>query len=86
MTAFSAYIVADEMTLIISSELFGLKTLLTNIVMDNKIDLRAILREPFYVPETTVAADVLQRFKISDVNLALVIGEYGGLGRHCHAQ
>lgn len=77
-TSFSAYIVADDSI----DNVLGVvrtKDLLTNIVMDNKIDLRPILRDPFYVPETAIAANVLQRFKVSDVHMALVIGEYGGL-------
>lgn len=77
-TTYSAYIVAEDNI----DNIIGIvrtKDLLTNIVMDNKIDLRAILKEPFYVPETAIAADVLQRFKSSEVHMALVIGEYGEL-------
>ncbi|MEO1290324.1 MAG: transporter associated domain-containing protein, partial [Chloroflexota bacterium] len=41
--------------------------------------LKAIMHEPFYVPESAIAADVLQRFKTTEVNVALVVDEYGGL-------
>jgi len=77
-TTYSAYIVAeDDIDNVIG--VVRTKDLLTNIVLDNRIDLRAILKEPFYVPETAIAADVLQKFKVSEANMALVIGEYGGL-------
>ena len=77
-TTFSAYIVADGTI----DNIIGIvrtKDLLTNIVVDNKIDLRSILREPFYVPETAITADILQRFKTTDVHMAIVVGEYGGV-------
>lgn len=77
-TSFSAYLVAEDTI----DNIIGIvrtKDLLTTIVMNNKIDLYSILREPFYVPETAIASDVLQRFKVSDVHIAIVVGEYGGL-------
>lgn len=77
-TSFSAYIVAED-TIDNIVGVVRTKDLLTDIVMNNKIDLLTILREPFYVPETAITADVLRRFKKTDVHMALVIGEYGGL-------
>jgi putative hemolysin len=55
------------------------KDLLTHLLIANELDLHSIMLPPFYVPETAIAADVLRRFKLSALNVAVVVGEYGGL-------
>lgn len=55
------------------------KDLFTYLLTHETIDLHDILREPFYVPQTAVAADVLQKFKKSVLNAALVLDEFGGI-------
>ena len=42
-------------------------------------DLRAGLRPPFFVPETTKALTLLELFKRHRVHLALVVDEYGDI-------
>lgn len=42
-------------------------------------DLRAVLRKPLYVPESTRALRVLAMFRESGTHLALVVDEYGGV-------
>lgn len=77
-TTFSTYIVADNSI----DNVVGLvrtKDLLTNLVINDEINLREILHTPFYMPETAIALDVLQRFKTSEVNSAIVVDEYGSL-------
>jgi putative hemolysin len=41
-------------------------------------DLRALLRQPLFIPESTRALRVLEQFRESGVHLALVVNEYGG--------
>lgn len=77
-TTFSTYIIADESI----DNVIGLvrtKDLLTHLVTEDDINLWAILRKPFYVPQTAIALDVLQRFKVSESNCAIVVDEYGSL-------
>jgi putative hemolysin len=42
-------------------------------------DLRALLRRPLYVPETMPALKVLEAFKQSGTQVALVVDEYGSI-------
>jgi putative hemolysin len=55
------------------------KDLLTRSLAGEPVDLRAALHEPLFVPESIGALRVLELFKQSGVQLALVIDEYGGL-------
>ena len=41
-------------------------------------DWKAILREPFFVPENKKLDDLMQEFQIKKVHLAVVVDEYGG--------
>ncbi len=45
----------------------------------SKTTLRDIVREPFYVPETTGIDTLLQMMKTQRVHLAIVLDEYGGV-------
>jgi CBS domain containing-hemolysin-like protein len=45
---------------------------------DAAIDLRKIMRLPFFVPETKSFEELLQEFKRRRVHIAIVIDEYGG--------
>jgi CBS domain containing-hemolysin-like protein len=40
--------------------------------------LEQIMREPLYVPETATVAAVLERMRLGQVHLAIVVDEYGG--------
>ncbi|MFP6767802.1 MAG: hemolysin family protein [Planctomycetaceae bacterium] len=42
-------------------------------------DLREVVREPFYVPETTGIDTLLETLKREKVHLAIVLDEYGGV-------
>jgi putative hemolysin len=55
------------------------KDLLGQALTDGQLDLRAALITPQYVPESTEALNVLERFRESGVHIALVIDEFGGL-------
>lgn len=55
------------------------KDLLANRLLDQHIDLPALLRNPLFVPESTPALKVLAEFKSTGTQMALVIDEYGGL-------
>ena len=41
--------------------------------------IATLLREPFFVPETKSAADLLKTMQIEHVQLAMVVDEYGGI-------
>jgi putative hemolysin len=55
------------------------KDLLANRIVDESLDIRALLRAPLFVPESTPALKVLEMFRHSGGQMALVIDEYGGL-------
>lgn len=55
------------------------KDLLTRSLRGEPFDLRAVMREPLYVPETMSAASLLEMFRNNNTQIALVIGEYGGI-------
>lgn len=46
---------------------------------DEQVPLRKILREPFYVPETTTVDALLERMKLERLHMAIVLDEYGGV-------
>ena len=55
------------------------KDLLTFFFDENKVfNLRDILRECFFVPETKRISDLLREFREKNVHIALVVDEYGG--------
>lgn len=43
------------------------------------LDLRALAREPLYIPETTSLLQALEQFRTSRVHMAFVVDEFGGL-------
>jgi len=42
------------------------------------LDIRTIVRQPFYIPESKNLEELLQEFKRRRVHIAIVIDEYGG--------
>ncbi len=46
---------------------------------DGKIDVRKIMREPYFVPENKKLDNLLQQFKIRKQHLAVVVDEHGGV-------
>ncbi|HXF64611.1 MAG TPA: hemolysin family protein [Caldilineaceae bacterium] len=55
------------------------KDLLAQALAGEPLNLRAILRPALFVPETTPALAVVERFKQTHSKLAIVIDEYGGV-------
>ncbi|MHB1296009.1 MAG: hemolysin family protein [Anaerolineae bacterium] len=53
------------------------RDLLTRAIGGEPFDLQAVLRAPLYVPEVMSALNVLEHFKSSSTEMALVIDEYG---------
>ena len=45
---------------------------------DREVPATAIMREPFFVPETKNVLDLLQEFRTRKLHLAVVLDEYGG--------
>jgi CBS domain containing-hemolysin-like protein len=45
---------------------------------ESQIQLRSLLRQPFFTPETKTLELLLQEFKKKKVHLAIVVDEYGG--------
>jgi putative hemolysin len=52
---------------------------LLQLLSEESPDLRKLIHEPLYVPETAIAADVLQQFKTKVVTMALVVNEHGSI-------
>jgi len=53
------------------------KDLLARSLAGQPVDLKASLRHPFFVPKSTSASKVLESFKQSRMQMALVVDEYG---------
>ena len=45
---------------------------------DEQVQVRSIMRPPYFIPETKDLEELLQEFKRKRVHLAIVIDEYGG--------
>ena len=52
---------------------------LAQMLSEHPLDLKAIARRPHFIPENVAASAVLDRFKSSDTDVVLVVGEYGGV-------
>ena len=46
---------------------------------DSTVDLRALARKPLYIPETTPALHLLEQFRRTGEELAVVVDEHGGV-------
>jgi putative hemolysin len=55
------------------------KDLLALALLEQPLDLAALVRQPLYVPESMRALNVLEQFKESGTHIALVVDEYGGI-------
>ncbi len=55
------------------------KDLLVQMFEHQPFDLRAVMAEPLFVPDSMLASKVLEQFREHSREMALVIGEYGGL-------
>jgi CBS domain containing-hemolysin-like protein len=47
-------------------------------ISDEMVQVRSLLRPPYFIPETKNLEQLLQEFKFKHVHLAIVIDEYGG--------
>jgi putative hemolysin len=61
------------------------KTLLEQALADAPLDLRALMTPPLFLPESMSVLDILDRFRTTGAEAALVIDEYGGLDGMIHA-
>lgn len=55
------------------------KALLSCVIRGESLDLRSLMQTPIFAPETMTAAKVLNAIKASEVHMAVVIGEHGGI-------
>lgn len=55
------------------------KDLLAQVLSGHTLDLKSLLQEPQFVPESTPVFDVLEAFEEAGLHFALVMDEYGGL-------
>lgn len=55
------------------------RDLLEQIAAPEPKTLREIVRQPFYVPETTTIEDLLETMKLERLHLAIILDEYGGV-------
>ena len=59
------------------------KDLMKLIPLDGKMkkfNMRKLIHEPFFIPETMPLDELLRKFKIEKLHLAIAVDEYGGLG------
>lgn len=42
-------------------------------------NLRALLRKPYFIPQTKKASDLFREFRLDRIHLAIVVDEYGGV-------
>ncbi len=55
------------------------KDLLPTLQSGEAFDLRALLREPYFIPETKKADDLLAEMQAERFHMAIVVDEYGGV-------
>ncbi|HSA84181.1 MAG TPA: hemolysin family protein [Patescibacteria group bacterium] len=53
--------------------------MLTNFLLEEKIELQKFIHKPLFIPESMAALKVLELFKKSGIHMALVIDEYGNV-------
>ena len=44
-----------------------------------RFNLRALLRKPYFIPQSKKASDLFREFRINRIHLAIVVDEYGGV-------
>lgn len=54
------------------------KDLLDYVTRPEAFDLKSILHEPFYIPETARCTELFKGFQARQIHMAIVIDEYGG--------
>jgi CBS domain containing-hemolysin-like protein len=54
--------------------------LITHPEKTKKFNLKKLIHEPFFVPETMPLDELLLEFKLKKLHIAIVVDEYGGLG------
>lgn len=57
----------------------SVKSLWANLSLAGKVELRALVTPPLYVPTTMPASKLIEEFKKSGKHIALVVDEFGGL-------
>ena len=57
----------------------SVKSLWANLSLAGRVELRALLTPPLYVPTTMPAGKLIEEFKKSGKHLSLVVDEFGGL-------
>lgn len=55
------------------------RDLLSRVIRDEALDLRALMQTPVFIPENATVAKTLNTLKMSRVPMAVVVGEYGGI-------
>jgi CBS domain containing-hemolysin-like protein len=55
------------------------KDLLSCVVRDDKLDIRGILRKPFFVPHSKHIDELLRELRRRRVHIAVAVDEYGGV-------
>ena len=55
------------------------RNLLLQRIEGEKYDIQAVMEQPLFIPESTSALDVLQDFRSTGIELAVIVDEYGGV-------
>ena len=56
-----------------------LKDIFKNLIKNEPMDIKALARKPFFVPETKRIDDLLRELRRRKVHIAVVVDEYGGV-------
>ena len=56
-----------------------LKSLVSNVETAGPVDIRNLVRKPFFVPESKRIDELLREFRRRKVHIAVVVDEYGGI-------
>ena len=59
--------------------LLQVKDLMAHYLTDRQVDIEHVMQPALFVPESTAALDMLERFRETKTKMALVIDEFGGL-------
>ncbi|HMQ53016.1 MAG TPA: hemolysin family protein, partial [Anaerolineae bacterium] len=55
------------------------KDLVVQALQQQPLEVQAVMQSPLFVPESMTALEVLERFKVEGMHVALITDEYGGI-------
>jgi putative hemolysin len=77
-SGFSRYPVIDATSENVLGQI-RIKDLMAFYLTSSEVDIERVMQPPLFVPESTAALDMLERFRKTQTKMALVIDEFGGV-------